>query len=200
MPVGVIAAVPRNGVLVEENLTDAKLVEKVRRGDSHAFDTLVRRHLAAAHGVAMNQLGNANDAEDVCQDAFLSALTNIEQCREPAQFRSWLLAIVRNRAHNYRSYQRVREARPLDAGVQIASPDDPSRSAERVELRERMSEALAELTGTQREVVLLHDYEGWAHGEIAERLGISHGASRFHLHVARKALRARLSRYETKGE
>ncbi len=185
---------------MEENLTDAKLVEKVRRGDSRAFDTLVRRHLRAAHRVAMNQLRNSSDAEDVCQDAFLSALTNMEQCREPAQFRSWLLAIVRNRAHNYRSYERVREARPLDVGAEIASRDDPSRSAARVELRERMSEALAALTGTQREVVLLYDYEGWAHKEIAERLGISAGASRFHLHVARKALRARLSHFETEGE
>ena len=61
-----------------------------------------------------------------------------------------------------------------------------------MELRTLLEEALAELPEVQREIVLLHDMEGWKHREIAERLEIPSGTVRSHLHFARKALRAAL--------
>ena len=64
---------------------------------------------------------------------------------------------------------------------------------ERVELRGRLDAALAQLPQVQREIVLLHDMEGWKHREIAERLGIPSGTVRSHLHFARKALRVALA-------
>jgi RNA polymerase sigma-70 factor (ECF subfamily) len=175
--------------------TDARLVDQARKGDSRAFDKLVRRHLKAAYQVAFEQLGDPNDAEDVCQDAFISALQNLESCRDPDRFRSWLLSIVRNRAHNFRSYLKVRQAQPLDTAYGASGRDDPIRNVAREELKGHLREAIAELTDKQREVLLLHDYEGWTHSEIADKLGLSAGASRFHLHVARRALRSRLAEY-----
>ena len=68
----------------------------------------------------------------------------------------------------------------------------PDRFAERRELDEALQGALAELTAVQREVVLLHDLEGWKHREIAERLELPSGTVRSHLHFARKALREML--------
>lgn len=169
--------------------TDAVLVEAARRGDSSAFEALVRRHLKVAHRVALSRVSQAHDAEDVCQDAFITALQKIDSCKRPEHFRAWLLTIVKNRAHNYREYQDVRQAQPLEHAGAAASKSDPERDAGTVYLRQRLREALAELTDLQRQVVLLHDYEGWKHKEVGKRLGISAGASRFHLHVARKRLR-----------
>ena len=173
--------------------SDATLVGRARQGDAGAFEALVRRHLKAAYAVALAQLGEPADAEDVSQDSFITALERIEDCRKPDQFGAWLLAIVRNRAHDYRRYRGIRQALPLEAATAASGGADPSREAERSELREDLVGAMDGLTGTQREVLLLHDFEGWSHREIGEKLGISDGSARVHLFKARKTLRARLS-------
>jgi RNA polymerase sigma-70 factor (ECF subfamily) len=170
---------------------DAILVARARRGDREAFEALVRRHFGAAFATALAVLGNRMDAEDVCQDAYLRALERLDQLRRPERFAAWLLQIVRNSARNYHSYRRVRAAVSLEE-VSAASEDDPSLTAERAELAGRLETALSELSGIQREVVLLHDMEGWKHREIAEALEISEGMSRQHLFNARRVLRRRL--------
>ena len=72
---------------------DAEVVRAVGRGDSEAFEILVRRHLPAAHGMAMSLLRDSDDADDVCQDAFVSALKRIHQLRDPASFKLSLIHI-----------------------------------------------------------------------------------------------------------
>lgn len=179
------------GRTTETSKSDAVLCLAVQRGDHAAFEILVRRHLRAAHAAAMVLTNDADDADDVCQDAFVAALGKIAQCRDPGRFRAWLLAIVRNRAHDMRVRRRT-----LAAGPEIeeapSNGESPFQSADRSELRGRLAVALDTLTGLQRRVLLLHDFEGWRHAEISNELGISQVSSRFNLHVARKAMRARL--------
>jgi RNA polymerase sigma-70 factor, ECF subfamily len=172
--------------------SDPRLVARALAGEARAFEELVRRYLKSAHAVALGVLGNPADAEDVCQDAFLAALEKLDECRDPARFGAWLLRIVRNRALNFRERRARREGEPLErlgAGAMAASGDDPAREAERSELRERLLAALAVLPPTQREVVLLHDLEGWPHRDIGELLGTSEGAVRVRLLQARRRLR-----------
>jgi RNA polymerase sigma-70 factor (ECF subfamily) len=176
---------------------DAALVRQARRGDAGAFDTLVRRHYRAAYAVALAVLGNRADAEDVCQDSFLKALERLEDCREPEKFAGWLLQVVRNRARNYRDYRRVRRTASLDPEW-AASGDNPARAVERAELRAAIMAALGSLSELQREVVLLHDLEGWPHRDVGETLGISEVASRQHLFLARRVLRERLGPHALK--
>ncbi len=127
------------------------------------------------------------DAEDVCQDAFVRALERLEDCRSPDRFKSWLLKIVRNRAHNYREYQQVRAGTAIE-DVAVAGRSNPSQDVVRSELRSKLEKALSELTEMQRQVVLLYDLEGWKHDDIAESLGVSIESSRQYLFVARKRL------------
>lgn len=176
-----------------ESDSDAVLVGRARQGDAGAFETLVRRHLRSAYAVAFAQLGEKADAEDVCQDAFITALKRIEDCRKPDQFGSWLLSIVRNRARDYRRYRAVRDTLPLDAASEASGREDPEWDAENAELREDLTEALRHLTELQREVILLYDFEGWTHRELAAKLGITEGSARVHLFNARRALREHLS-------
>ncbi|UCF21185.1 MAG: RNA polymerase sigma factor [Gemmatimonadota bacterium] len=172
-------------------MPDAILIEKARRGDTAAFETLVRRHYRAAFAVALAVLGNRMDAEDVTQDAFLRALERLDELRQAERFAAWLLQIVRNRARNFHSYRRVRAAQPLET-IEAISPDRADRELERGRLRDRLESALAEISEVQRQVVLLHDLEGWKHSEIADSLGLSETMSRQHLFNARRVLRARL--------
>lgn len=173
--------------------TDSRLVARARAGDARAFEELVRRHLRSAHAVALGVLGNVADAEDVCQDAFLTALEKLDEHRDPKRFAAWLMRIVRNRALNFRESRALRQGEPLDESAPVAEAgDDPRRRAEQSELRSRLLAALGRLPESQREVVLLHDLEGWKHREIADLLGTSEGATRVRLLEARKRLRTEL--------
>jgi len=186
-----------------EAAVDAALVRRARDGDGEAFGQLVRRHLPAAHGAALVVLGDPADAEDACQDAFVAALRRIEDCRPEEKFRPWLLTIVRNRAIDLRRRSIVRRADSLDepaAGggdapaTQVATrAGGPLHDAERADARAHLQAALATLTPVRRDVVLLHDLEGWSHREIGEHLGLAEGTVRAHLFWARRDLRRRLS-------
>lgn len=171
--------------------SDATLVERARRGDAVAFESLVRRHYRAAYAAAFGVLSNQMDAEDACQDAFVRALERLDELRQPERFAAWLVRIARNRAHNLRGYRQVRAAQPVETAA-LASPANPHGDTARAELRDRLERALEDLSETQREVVLLHDLYGWKHREIAEAMDLSEGMSRQHLMSARRRLRERL--------
>ena len=168
-------------------------------GDRDAFGLLVRRHLRAAHTAALAVAGDPDDADDICQDAFVTALERLDTCRPEEKFRPWLLTIVRNRAIDLRRRRRVRAAEPLQAadatagGNPTPAASSPLRAAERADARAHLSAAVGTLTDVRREVLLLHDLDGWTHPEIAEHLGLAVGTVRAHLFWARRDLRARLS-------
>lgn len=168
---------------------DAALVERARHGDAGAFEALVRRYTRPAYAVALAVVKEPADAEDVCQDAFVRALERLEECRDPGRFGAWFLRIVRNRAHSVRRYLGVRDAAPLDTLPLASETPGPQRETERSRLREDLLEALGDLTEVQRQVVLMHDLEGWKHREIGELMELPEGTVRAHLFHARRALR-----------
>ena len=164
----------------------ADLVRAARRGDAAATEELIRRHLRAAYAVALAVLNRPADAEDIAQDAFLVAIERLDECRDPARFSGWLVQIVRHRALHAVDKRRLRD--PVDEAGEIVAHVPASD----VVLRGHLLAALATLTPVQREVVLLHDLDGWTHAEIADALGLTENNCRQHLFTARKALRARL--------
>jgi RNA polymerase sigma-70 factor (ECF subfamily) len=173
--------------------TDAQLVLAVRGGDRAAADRLLQRYLRGCRAVALAVTGSEDEADDVCQDGFITAITRIDECRDPERFGGWLLQIVRNRARNQLRSRAVRETWSLPEDA-TGDAVDPAAAAERTELRSRLNAALQVLPVQQREVVLLHDLEGWTHREIAERLELPAGTVRSHLHYARRKLRDLLGR------
>jgi RNA polymerase sigma-70 factor, ECF subfamily len=169
--------------------TDARLVRRARDGDRSAFEILVRRHLRAAYAVALAELADSRDAEDAVQDSFITALERLDDCRDPAAFSAWFRRIVRNRARSVRRRERIRDTSSLDMVLTARSTDDPARDLERTDMRQRLEMALGKLTDVQRQVVLMHDLEGFRHREIAADLGLPEGTVRSHLFLARRALR-----------
>jgi RNA polymerase sigma-70 factor (ECF subfamily) len=152
----------------------------------------VRRYLRAANATAFAVLGIAADAEDATQDAFVSALEQLDTC-QPDRFGAWLLRIVRNRAISVQRQRAVRTAIPLEWADGARSRQDPAKDTERALIRERLTAALLTLPERQREVLLLHDLEGWKHREIGDALGLKEGTVRYTLFQARRAMRARLA-------
>src|SRR5262249_30571555 len=154
-------------------------ISRALGGDEVALDTLVRKHYRTAFSIALAQTGSRADAEDACHDAFLRAAERLAECRNRERFAFWLGAGVRNRARNMVTRGFVRRAARLEPQA-VAARDDPARDAEVADLRERLEAALGVLSTTQREVVLLHDLDGWTHADIAEAIGTSEGMSRQH--------------------
>ncbi len=180
--------------------SDDALVERARLGERRAFGALVARYLRSAYAIAYTVVGTAEDAEDVSQDAFVAALRGLDELAPGARFAPWLFAVVRNRALDVRRRQMVRAGEPLVEETAAAPAiDGPERSVERRELEERLRAALGELTDTQREVLLLHDLDGWKHREIADALGLSASTVRVHLSNARRAMREQLTQELLEG-
>ncbi len=172
----------------QARIADAELLRRARAGDRESYGVLVERYMRAAYAVALSVTGHHEDAEDAAQESFLVALRHLEDCRDPERYGSWLLTTVRNRARNLVRRESLRASEPIrmEPPSRARAPD---REAEGAQVRERLREALTRLPEVQREVVLLHDLQGWKHREIAERLGMPEGTVRSHLHHARKALR-----------
>ena len=167
--------------------SDAELVAGVRRGSRAAAGRLAERYLRACRAVALSIIGEPAGAEDVCQDAFVYAIERIDDCRQPERFGAWLLQIVRNRSRN--QLRDRKSSVPIDDLPLESGMESPAARVEQREMRERLLAALAEIPEERREVVLLHDLEGWTHREIAERMELPAGTVRSHLHLARKRLR-----------
>jgi RNA polymerase sigma-70 factor (ECF subfamily) len=165
----------------------AEQVRLALRGEARAFDALARAFLRPAYAVALAVLQRPADAEDVAQEALVAALERIDTCRHPDRFGPWLLQSVRNRARNWLAHRRLADV-PSFAVEEEGHDGD----GERGTLRRQLVAALDAVTPVQREVVLLHDLEGWTHAEIAVALDISEVSSRQHLFVARRTLRSRL--------
>jgi len=168
---------------------DRVLIARAKRGDARSLEALVRRYLRPAFAVALALLRNVADAEDLAQEALMVALQRLEQCRDPDRFAPWLLTSVRHRAINQLHQRSFRDG--VVDGVRRS--EEVEASAARIDLRERLTAALEQLTIVQREVVLLHDLEGWTHPEIADAIEISEVASRQTLFVARQRLRRALA-------
>ena len=177
--------------------SDSMLVERTLAGDLVAADVLLRRHFRTCYLIALSTVGERAEAEDVCQEAFIMALSKLHECRAPDRVSSWLATIVRNTGRNRRRYLDLRRSEPIGDHTQLATGAQADDMAASAELRDQLRHALGQLPQVQREIVLLHDLEGMRHREIAVRLGVSEVMSRRHLSDARAILRRLLGDYQT---
>ncbi len=184
--------------LPPDMVDEPALVARVRAGDMHAYDTLVRRYLKRAYAVAQRMLGNASDAEDTVQDAFLRALERIAQCGPGRAFGPWFFRILITQGLNHQRSSKVRrtEALPEELHGNSAGSDT---LMEQSEIRAAFRVALGKLPEMQRTIVQLSDIEGYGSGELATMLDMPAGTVRWHLHQARKQLRQSLAAHAPKG-
>ena len=184
---------------------DGPLVAALRRGDPTAAEDLVAAYGDRAWRLAMRITGNAQDAEEGVQDAFLSVIRKIDTFRGDSAFRSWLYRIVANAAYQHCRRRRCRSADvSLDQllpvfdehGRHVApvadwsmSVDDP---AHQIDLRIMLRAAIDELPADYRAIVLLRDVEGLAPGDIAAILDLTVDNVTTRVHRARLFLRKQL--------
>lgn len=168
------------------------LVAEARDGDRSAFDALVRRTWADTYSLAFRLTGNAEDARDVCQEAYLRAYRGLRRFRGDARFTTWLYRITANCASTQLGRRRRHRHEELDEDLELSdlSPNiDPVGRSESASLRDAVQKALAALPPKLRAVVVLRDIYDLSHEVIAAELGISVSAAKVRLHRARHRLR-----------
>jgi RNA polymerase sigma-70 factor (ECF subfamily) len=179
---------------------DHRLIAECLDGDTAAFGALVRRHQDRLYNTAYRLVGNAEDAQDVVQEAFLSAYQSLGNFKGDSLFFTWLYRIAVNTAISLKRKQRAVLRIGGPEGGPAAEPLDPSElsrpghALEQAEQGQRIHQALARLSPEHRAVLVLKDMEGEKYEAIAEVLGVPIGTVRSRLHRARLELRELLEK------
>lgn len=188
--------------MASESTSDAACVRRLQRGDTDAFEILVRRHEKAIFNLVYRMLGNYDDAAETAQEVFLSAYRAIGQFRGESNFSTWLYRIALNHATTRRKSTNLRQKRlvPIDGSDMVDDTQlGPAETLEKKELRERVQRALNELEPEDATVILLRDLQDIPYEDVARVLKIPVGTVKSRLHRARQALKTHLTAYFRAG-
>jgi len=174
--------------------SDHDLVDRARNGEQDALEQLMVRHRRGAYFLALQLLGNPDDAMDATQDSLIRFMSSLARFTASRPVRPWLYTSVRNRCRDLMRRRRVRKWVPLEIDEGFERPElvshdaSPHDDAVHDELRSRVWEALSHLGQEHREIVVLRDYQDLSYDEIAATLSIPRGTVMSRLHRARKKL------------
>ena len=171
--------------------------------NDETFSSIVEQYTSYAYNIAYRMMHDPADADDVVQDAFLSAYRARERFRGDAQVTTWLYRIVVNAAlqkiRKERKPQRMAQASVDDVEIRDWSPGPESQTLNE-ELREKLEEAIGELSEDLRTAVVLRDVQQLTTEEAATIVGISVPAFKARLHRGRVNLREQLDTYVHQGQ
>ncbi|HWE00942.1 MAG TPA: RNA polymerase sigma factor [Tepidisphaeraceae bacterium] len=181
--------------------SDTELVSKIRRGDSSAFQELVRRHADALLGMAFTLVGSRADAEDVVQETLIVALAKIQTFEGRSAVGTWLRGILVFKAAKLRRSRKVRTTLSLydhdgsgdvdrsDAGLSTRS------ASAAVDSKVDAMAMLQTLSDEHREIVVLRELQQYSYEEISRMLKVPIGTVESRLYRARQELRKRFGGY-----
>lgn len=184
--------------MVSEAISDAECVRKLQRGETDAFETLIRRHQKTIFNLVYRMLGDYDEAAEISQEAFLSAYRAIGNFRGEANFSTWLYRIALNHATTRRKSLNTHQQRsvPIENTEPASDPHPgPAESMEKKEIRQHVQQALNRLDPEDAAVILLRDLQDVPYEEVARVLEIPIGTVKSRLHRARQALKSELTSY-----
>jgi RNA polymerase sigma-70 factor (ECF subfamily) len=172
---------------------DQELLDRARNGDPAAFDTIVDRFERRVFAVALRIVRHHEDARDVTQEVFVTALRALKGFRGDAQLSTWFHRVAVNASLDLVRKRRRRDHSNMDELAEHASPG-PGPEAEAIEsVRAReVHRALGLIPPDQRALIVLHDLQELDYAECAEALEIPLGTVKSRLHRARLALARQL--------
>jgi RNA polymerase sigma-70 factor (ECF subfamily) len=185
-------------------LEDAVLLERCRSGDMSAFGALVGRYQDRVYNAVLRMCGNPDDAEEICQEAFVKALESLASFRQASGFYTWLfriavnLAISRRRRgarvkfHSFDPAAGDGQAQRFQDAISDRGVSDPSQAAQQRDANERVIAALGELEDDFRVVVVLRDVEDMDYEQMSQVLSLPVGTVKSRLYRARRLLQEKL--------
>lgn len=192
-------------VVSARSFAEDEFIEKLKAGDAAAFDTLVTRYASDIYALLFRLTENAEEAGDLTQETFLSALKAVKKFRGEADLKTWLFRIAINESRNrHRWWQRRRRDKtisldapcgtsetPLSETVS-SSFNNPEQETLRREREKMLQKALDNLPDIFREAIVLCDIEGFSYEEIAQTLEINIGTVKSRIARGREELRKKL--------
>lgn len=189
------------GEQVNEQALDHELVKRVQRGDSAAFDLLVRKYQHRIAALIGRYVADWSECQDIAQDTFIRAYRAIGSFRGDAQFYTWLHRIAVNTAKNHLVAQKRRpptddievgDAEQFDSGVRLRNNDTPDRELARQQMEQIVMRAVEALPEELRLAISLREMDGLSYEEIATRMDCPIGTVRSRIFRAREAIDAEL--------
>ena len=170
---------------------ERRLIDRVLAGDRAAGRAIYDAHAPRVYRLVFRLAGDEDLAKDFTQETFIRAFSRLAEFRGEAALGTWIHSIAVSIALNgMRRQRRFREREAdLDEAPELHAPSPGAEP----DLRARLHAAIADLAEIYRTVVIMHDVEGYTHGDIARILGIPEGTSKARLSAARSKLRERLA-------
>ena len=174
-------------------MNEILLISRARGGDREAFGALVEQYRDNVYRLAYRMCGNAYDADEAAQEAFVAAWRALSNFRGDAKFSTWLYRLTTNAAIDV--MRREKRHQTVGDGEMVDLADDadsPQETVERTEQQEAVQKALATLSEEYREVLLLRYMEELDYAEIAEVLQLPSGTVKSRINRAKAALKTAL--------
>ncbi|MGM9521918.1 MAG: RNA polymerase sigma factor [Oscillospiraceae bacterium] len=173
---------------------ELRLIKAAGRGDSAAFEQLVRDQQKLVYNLALKITGTPEDALDVSQEVFLKAYLNLQSFRGESRLSVWLYRLTYNACMDHIRKNRRQDTislSPDDEGETREMPDPkplPAEEAERHELQRQVWDAINMLPSDKREIIVMREITGMTYSEIGSALGIEEGTVKSRLSRSRLAL------------
>ncbi len=175
---------------------DLQLVQAAQSGRDDAFNILVLRHRRAVFHTVVGLLGNADDAEDICQDAFVKAYESLGAFRSGSSFYTWIYRIAINLSLNKLRSRKIRSFLRIESDeLNLPAVETANMPVEQAEFLSKARDAILKLPDKQRAVFILRYFRELPHAEIAEIMDRDVGTIKANYHQAIKKLRDQLGSY-----
>ena len=179
----------------------AELVARAKGGDQAAFGELVRKYRARVYALALHLTGNASDADDITQDAFLKAYHKLPEFEGRSEFFTWIYRITLHRALNAKRDRSRRRTVPIDdprlvAAVAVDSHGNPERAVQLRDEYRALLEAFDQLSPLLQTTVVLTALQGLSYKEAAVVLDTTEGTIAWRIHESRRKMQAVLESLE----
>jgi RNA polymerase sigma-70 factor, ECF subfamily len=191
------AEIERAGGECREKMDFSRLLERCREGDELAWEALVRQFQARIYGIAYHFVGNAEDARDLAQEAFIRIYQNLSLFPEEIKFLPWVIRITRNACIDHLRRKKARPPAHDIAADEMLSLQASGGAPDQIyaaDSRKRMIHAaLQQMSDLNREIILLKDIQGLALEEIASLINVPLGTVKSRSNRARIELARRLA-------
>ncbi|ALN57058.1 MULTISPECIES: RNA polymerase sigma factor RpoE [Lysobacter] len=183
--------------MADNELLDQELVRRVQRGDSAAFDALVRKYQHRITALIGRYIPDWSECQDVAQETFIRAYRAMANFRGDAQFYTWLHRIAVNTAKNYLVAQNRRpptddidagDAEQFETGVRLRDTDTPEHELLRQEIERTVMRVVDSLPEELRSAITLREVDGLSYEEIAQKMNCPIGTVRSRIFRAREAI------------
>jgi RNA polymerase sigma-70 factor (ECF subfamily) len=187
-------------------LADSELVKRAQRGNTAAFEELVKRYEHKVYNIAYRMLSNEEEAKDALQDTFIRAYRFIKKFKGDSSFYTWLYRITTNVCLTRLKRRQGKDNVTVSLDEPVQDEEDMIRELpdvkhtpeilfERKQTQQAIQTAISELPSDYRTVVVLRDLQGLSNKEVSKALQLSIAAVKSRLHRGRVFLRKKLSKY-----